>query len=243
MQKRNGPKKWFSRLSQEAKVKVQIFCHGLITRTAVTVCPLHAKIKTAQQKALARSKQPLVQVTVCRACGTFRNKGLMSGTSRSSIGIQINLPVVDSSSFTCNGCGHSWGLCRVNLVGNALLTRPKLDAEKKWIYLCTGCGSPSESCTFDGVLPVCTKCIKKKRTLSSACFACSAIKSRMQMKTFEADNQGTPKTFYACECHFPNMAGIENVPIALIKRQVLAIQKQWPSSSRYGAATHYSINV
>ena len=128
--KETDQKNGFHGSRRKQRSKCQIFCHGLITRTAVTVCPLHAKIKTAQQKALARSKQPLVQVTVCRACGTFRNKGLMSGTSRSSIGIQINLPVVDSSSFTCNGCGHSWGLCRVNLVGNALLTRPKLDAEK-----------------------------------------------------------------------------------------------------------------
>jgi hypothetical protein len=214
-------KKWFAKLTATQKVKVQVFCHGLVTRAAVVACPLSIAVKAAQQSIVARTKQTATHVTVCRACGTFRNKGLMSGTSRSTIGMQVTLPAVDQNSFRCNGCKHSWGLCRVDLVGNALYTRPKLDAPKRWIYLCASCGFPSESCSFDGILPTCSKCKLRVQTTTTTCFACTAVHSKQSMAAFDAvDVRDCPATFYACDLHNPNMLGLDTVSVQLVRQQV-----------------------
>ena len=107
-------KAWLQSLPATTRAAVQVACHGLECRSAVQLMPMHEHAAKAQKKAvLAASGKSTYFVTVCRACGTFRNKGVVSGVARARIGIQVNLPLSSQESFACNGCGHSARSCPI----------------------------------------------------------------------------------------------------------------------------------
>lgn len=213
-------KHWLTKLPQKLRAMVQVYCHGLECRSNVQVLPLTEHVAKAQKAAILKSQgRSEYYVTICRSCGTFRNKGVISGVARASIGIKLNLPLTSGDCYSCNGCGKSWGLCRVDLIGSALKIKAKVDADPVIVRMCCGCGFPSESLEYSGLLSYCKTCSTKRKVAYTECYFCKVRKPAVYCKKFDAIWMKKQCTFYSCSTHYPEILGTEGVDINLIMMQ------------------------
>lgn len=212
-------RKWYASLSQANAAAVQVYCHGLAVNRAVVVGTLSDRVTRAQREIVKyRTGRESLHVIICVACGTWRSKGTMVNASRSTIGVQICLPL-SKDKVSCNGCNQTWGLRTVDMCGQSVRIRPKLDAAEQWVYACTRCGYTSDKIKFVGTLPVCLQCTRAPPA-RSRCFAC-VRDNRRATTPFSAMSRHTRVEFSACAEHMPKTCVNELVDIDLVRAQVV----------------------
>ena len=210
----------YSLLSERDKAIFQVIVHGITVRDAFTVVPLLKEVAEAQRQAsIDRVGSTVYPVMVCRACGTWRSKAAVSGLSRGTIGVRIGFPV--GTAIQCNACLQTWGICCVNMVGNAVRARPRIEADSTWVVLCAACGIPTNNFTHVGVLPVCSVCKARPDTFNTnrGCYICS---TGAGLQKFGAYKNGRAKSYLSCSMHFPRFSGFESCEIQKVRERVSA---------------------
>lgn len=222
----------YQALSLRQQAVFQVIVHGLLVRDTFVVAPLHAVAADAQRRvSISRLGSSMYMVIICRACGTWRSKAPIAGLSRGTIGVRVAFPV--GTSVQCNACLQTWGTVAVNMVGNAVRVRPRIEALPVWVVLCTACGVPSDAITYHGILPVCSACAKfadpfnRKRP----CYACSTTSG---LRSFCALQQGTPAQFLACPSHWPRFSGHDTCDIDAVRRRTVSSKHAGYMRSRRG---------
>lgn len=196
-----------------AKAKLQAYCHGQLTQKALSVGTLSENVSAAQRHAVAkRTGFTHSYAFVCLCCGTWRPKA--ASFNRGTVGVQITTRHNAEWTYRCNLCKNAWGIRKVDMVGKLLKARFKIDGPSQLITICAECGSPTTNPTFTRTLPRCSTCTRD-RTISS-CFHCGK-ENKGDFFKFAARQRGSPQIFFACQKHVPQLAGLEHVPIDMLR--------------------------
>jgi len=210
-----------------------VVAQAVVAKSMFTVNSITDDICKLQKHACKkRTGQEHHFVLVCTYCATWRSKAPITGLSRGTVGIQVNLPL--GNGVVCNACKQVEGICAVNLVGRVIRIRPRGDSPSVHVSLCTMCASPNSGLERKGDHWLCKKCTKGEKYMTmfngANCFFCSA--SRIS-STFSCLYNSSPVTVSTCSFHKPNIPGLHSVDVSAVRRMVLSRRPRYITTKKW----------
>jgi len=198
---------------------MQVIAHAIDAKATFTVSATTENVRRLQARAVrSRTGADTHFVLVCACCATWRSKAPITGISRGAVGVKVSMPI--GHGVSCNSCKQVFGIRQVNLVGQIIRIRPRVDMLAVQVSICTLCGSPSSDLAHIGVNWACKRCATNSMATAAVdmpgCYVCTVP----HVYTFAARRDGIAIVVGTCGAHRPNIEGVANVDISAVKRMI-----------------------